>query len=460
VSGPALHAEKLTQSGTRWSSAAALNMCDPVVSELARCLMAGEQASESAFDRAGRMLGRRWRWLRPLALRYLNAFGGGTTPRLRDVSAFLIADAGFAQARAKYGCEIRVVEWKEEPPRMRPVAAARLFRVPEITTPGALADWLGIEPGELDWFADLKGLGHKRNHLLRHYRYRVLPKPSGGVRLIESPKPRLKELQRRILADILDKIPPHPAAHGFVKGRSIRTFVAPHVAQRAVLRMDLRDFFPTFPAARVQALFRTIGYPDAVASLFAGICTNAAPRELWKEFEAARALYAWPHLPQGAPTSPSLANLCARRMDCRLTGLAESAGAVYTRYADDLAFSGGQDFERRVERFSIHAAAILREEGFEVQHRKTRIMRQSVRQHLAGLVTNRRINVRRRDFDLLKATLTNCARLGPESQNREAHPHFLAHLEGRVAFVESIHREKGKKLREILARIEWPPSYN
>jgi RNA-directed DNA polymerase len=156
-------------------------MPDPLLDALARCLMAGEQAGEPAFDRARQMLGRRWRWLWPLALRYLDAFGGGTRPRLHDVSAFLKADTGFAQARAKYGREIRVVEWKEDLPRMRPVAAARLWRVPEITTPGARADWLGIEPVELDWFADLKGLGHKRNQpLLQHYHYRVLEKLSGG----------------------------------------------------------------------------------------------------------------------------------------------------------------------------------------------------------------------------------------------------------------------------------------
>jgi hypothetical protein len=109
---------------------------------------------------------------------------------------------------------------------------------------------------------------------------------------------------------------------------------------------------------------------------------------------------------------------------------------------------------------ALHAEKLTQEEGFAVQHRKTRIMRQSVRQHLAGLVANQRVNLRRTDLDRLKATLTNCARLGPESHNREPHAHFRSHLKGRVAFVESIHREKGKKLREILARIKWPPSYN
>ena len=153
--------------------------------------------------------------------------------------------------------------------------------------------------------------------------------------------------------------------------------------------------------------------------------------------------------------SPSLANLCSYRLDLRLSGLAHSAGAAYTRYADDLAFSGGERFDRSVERFAIHVAAILMEEGFTVQHRKTRIMRQSVRQHLAGLVTNQRLNVRRSDFDVLKAILTNCARHGSGTQNREGHPHFREHLEGRVGFVESIHSEKGRRLRAIFDRIEW-----
>ena len=125
-----------------------------------------------------------------------------------------------------------------------------------------------------------------------------------------------------------------------------------------------------------------------------------------------------------------------------MAGLAKSAGAEYTRYADDLAFSGGEAFERRVERFSTHVAAILHEEGFIVHHRKTRLMRQGVRQHLAGLVANQRVNVIRADFDRLKATLTNCVRLGPESQNRDAHPSFRPHLEGRVGFVEMINPAK------------------
>jgi hypothetical protein len=203
-------------------------------------------------------------------------------------------------------------------------------------------------------------------------------------------------------------------------------------------------------------LFRTIGYPEAVADLLGGLCTNAAPRSIIQGVPwSTQQLYGRPHLPQGAPTSPALANLCAYRADCRLHGLAAAAGAVYTRYADDLAFSGDSTFARCAERFSHRAAAILLEEGFHVHHRKTRIMRHSVRQHLAGLVINERLNVRRADFDELKAILTNCRRFGAASQNRSEHPQFRAHLQGRIAFLKSINPAKGRKLGALFERIQW-----
>jgi RNA-directed DNA polymerase len=429
-----------------------------VVRVLARAFLAGDATIDGIVERASFTLGRPWRWLPPLAARYLRTCANRTRPRHREVVQFLLQDPGFGRAWSKYRDELAVERWLTEPQSMQPVAAGATWAVPPIESTLTLAEWLKLTPGELEWFADLKGLGTRvKDHpQLRHYHYRILAKPSGSIRLIEAPKPRLKELQRQILSQILDNIPIHAAVHGFVKGRSIKTFVAPHVGQRVVLRMDLQDFFPSISGARIQSVFRTIGYPEPVADLLGGICTNATPRDVWSgEAWDVRSLYARPHLPQGAPASPALANLCAYRVDCRLFGLAKSADGVYTRYADDLAFSGGEAFERSVERFSIHVAAILYEEGFRVHHRKTRIMRQGVRQHLAGLVANQHVNVIRADFDCLKAVLTNCIRLGPESQNRDAHPSYRLHLEGRVGFVESINPGKGKRLRALLDRIQW-----
>jgi RNA-directed DNA polymerase len=437
-----------------------------LVAALARAFLAGTPTADQVAVRVAELFGRRWRWVPPLAGRYIKAYDGQTRPRHREVVRFLLQDRGFKRAWSKYAPQLSIHQWLTEPQQMQPVAAAATWNIPAIESATALAAWLRLSSEELEWFANLKSLGRNRKNpqQLWHYHYRVFTKRSGSVRLIESPKPRLKELQRLILAQLLDEIPVHPAVHGFCKGRSIRTFAAPHVNQRVLLRMDLRDFFPSISRARVQALLRSAGYPEPVADLLGGICTNAAPRDVWEklafyvdplQLHEIRDLYRQPHLPQGAPTSPSLANLCCYRMDCRLAGFARSVGAEYTRYADDLAFSGDEEFERRVDRFSTHVAAILHEEGFAVNHHKTRIMRRGVRQQLTGLVVNQHINIKRVDFDRLKATLTNCVRLGPESQNREAHPNFMEHLEGRIGFVEMANPEKARRLRKLWEQIVW-----
>jgi hypothetical protein len=82
-------------------------------------------------------------------------------------------------------------------------------------------------------------------------------------------------------------------------------------------------------------------------------------------------------------------------------------------------------------------------------------MRRGVRQYLAGIVTNEHLNLIRRDYDLLKATLTNCVRHGPESQNREGHADFRTHLKGRVSFVEMVNPKRGARLRNLFDRIAW-----
>lgn len=205
-------------------------------------------------------------------------------------------------------------------------------------------------------------------------------------------------------------------------------------------------------------LFMTAGYPEPVAGALTRLVTHATPatvlagRALGR---TARHQLSSGHLPQGAPSSPVLANLCAFRLDCRLAGLARTAGASYTRYADDLLFSGGPEFARPSRRFETAVGAIVLEEGFQPNHRKTRHLRQGQRQIAAGLVLNRKPNLTRRDTDRLKAILTNCVRFGPASQNREDHDNFPAHLQGKVAWVRFINPTRGAKLQALYDRIEW-----
>jgi hypothetical protein len=150
-----------------------------------------------------------------------------------------------------------------------------------------------------------------------------------------------------------------------------------------------------------------------------------------------------------------VANLCAFGLDMRLRAAATTVGAAYTRYADDLAFSGDRRFAEQARRFHGLVCEIALTEGFQVHTRKTRFMRAGTRQRLAGLIVNRRPNVLRAEWDELKAILTNCERDGPESQNRGGVADFEAHLRGRITWVAQVHPQRGARLRKLFDRIPW-----
>ena len=162
------------------------------------------------------------------------------------------------------------------------------------------------------------------------------------------------------------------------------------------------------------------------------------------------------HVPSWGPmVCLRLANLCAYRLDARLMGLAITLNAAYTRYADDLAFSGGQLSRQNATRFHVLICRIALEEGFEVNTRKTKVLPSSVRQRLTGIVINQHPNISRAEFDLLKAQLHNCVRLGAKTQNRTGHSDFRAHLAGRIAYVHMLNPLRACKLSELFGRINW-----
>lgn len=335
--------------------------------------------------------------------------------------------------------------------------------VPKLATTRDLCDWLQLSENELDWFADTRNTnaGASSDRLLQ-YRARWISRSSGRYRLLEAPKERLKAIQRRILADILDPIPCHPAVHGFRSGRSILTATTGHVGEEVVVALDLTDFFPSTDLGRVYGLFRRIGYPHEVARPLTGLCSTVTPRWILAhhpgdrdQARKAERLYRRPHLPQGAPTSPALANLVAFGLDRRLSRLAESLDARYTRYADDLIFSGDKRFLRGLGVTLPLIGQIAAEEGYTVNLAKTRVMRRTGRQSVLGLSVNAHLNIRREAFEALKATLHNCRRFGPGDQNHAGHADFRAHLAGRVAWVEQVNPRKGMRLRAIFEEIRW-----
>jgi RNA-directed DNA polymerase len=198
-----------------------------------------------------------------------------------------------------------------------------------------------------------------------------LPKRSGGARRIAAPSPELKEAQRKILRRLLSRLPSHPAAQAFERGRSIVANASPHAGKAVVVKMDLQAFFDSISARRVLDYFRRLGWSEKASGLLAFLCT-------WKG-----------SLPQGAPTSPRLSNLLNHRFDARLEGLARKLKATYTRYADDLTFSFAADDRSSVHTLLRSVKAVAREEGYRLhQKKKLQIRRRHHCQLVTGLVVN------------------------------------------------------------------------
>jgi len=425
---------------------------------LADTFLAGEADQAGMVATAQAALGQPWRWIPHVCRALLKRTGEHFHAFSRDeLAAFILGYDSFDHAWRGPQAPPTVRRYCTEP--ARPVAPPDWvlpLGLPALGTPGDLAGWLGTSVTDLEWFADRRrttGTAAPQ----RHYHYRWVEKRSGGLRLIEIPKERLRAMQGQILRQLLSRVPLHEAAHGFRKARSALTHASIHTHQAVVIRMDLQDFFASIPAARIQALFGKLGYASGVAALLARLCTNRVPRDVLRHADRKSTnQLAGRHLPQGAPSSPALANLCAFRLDMRLAALAQSMGARYSRYADDLTFSGDVALAQVFRRFHIQVTAIAHEEGFRVNTRKTRLMSAGTRQSVTGIVVNRGMNVARADHDLLKAVLTNCVRHGPVSQNREGRQDFRAHLAGRIAHLRSINPVRGQRLQALFERIAWP----
>jgi retron-type reverse transcriptase len=309
--------------------------------------------------------------------------------------------------------------------------------LPDIATPEALAEFLGISRGTLGWLTAVTAAEEPE-----HYVAFAIPKRSGDYRVLYAPKPTLKRVQRAVYETILRKVALPDAAHGFVPQRSILTNAGPHAGQYVVVNVDLQDFFPSVTYRRVRGVFQALGYGEDVAIPLALLCTVKPAAKL-------REYMGHVHhrqLPQGAPTSPALANLACRRLDARLAGLARKFGATYTRYADDLTFSGDEAFSDAVGPFVRLLGQIIRNEGFVVNARKVHIARKGRRQYVTGLVVNDAPGVPRRYRRELRAILHNARRTGLDAQNLLNHPSFAQHLRGRIAFVRTTHPQLANQL--------------
>jgi retron-type reverse transcriptase len=256
--------------------------------------------------------------------------------------------------------------------------------------------------------------GHKLDGA---YRKHLLPKKSGGSRVISAPHPHLKRIQRAVLDHLIQPLGAHDCAFGFVPGRSIGGNALVHVGQPIVTNADVRNCFPSVKWPLVLGVFRRdLGHqlsPGAV-SLLVDICTADGG------------------LPIGAPTSPALLNRVLVRTDEVLHAAAQRLDCRYTRYADDLTFSGDHEAVRLLGL----AERVLSQIGLALDPKKTNIYRPGRRQIVTGLVVNERVSVPRRLRRRIRAAV-HAVELGRNPMWHGKEETFRS-LQGRVAFVQSI----------------------
>ncbi len=320
--------------------------------------------------------------------------------------------------------------------------------LPLLATPAELATALGITIPRLRWLAF-----HSEAATCTHYVSFTIPKRSGGVRRLSAPHRALRGCQKWILTEILARVTPHEAAHGFVPGRSIVTNATPHVAARLVLNADLADFFPSIGFGRVAGVFKWLGYSPAVSTILGLLCTESPRREIRYAGTTYYTAIGKRGLPQGACTSPSLSNLVSYTLDCRLQGLATRIGWNYSRYADDLTLSYQQSSPVGVGYVLARLRHIVADEGFVLNAAKTRVLRPNARQTVTGVVVNDRPGVSRHIVRRLRAILHRAKYEGLAAQNRDDHPHFESWLRGMISYVAMVNPEQGARLRAEYLRV-------
>ncbi|HQY61719.1 MAG: RNA-directed DNA polymerase [Myxococcales bacterium] len=331
--------------------------------------------------------------------------------------------------------------------------------LPVLRTAEDLARAAGVTVPELRFLAYARTTTAAR---VSHYRRFQIPKKTGGVRIISAPMRRLKALQRWLLDAVLARVEVHDAAHGFRAERSIVTNAGPHVGARVVVNLDLKDFFPTVTLPRIRGVFRSLGYGEHLATIFALLASEPDTVRValdGAEYDVAQGPR---RLPQGAPTSPAITNVLCRRLDRRLFHAAKKLGFAYSRYADDLTFSSTSK-EENAGQLLKQVRFIVAAEGFVPHPDKTRVLRKGRQQEVTGVVVNDKLGVDRVTLRRFRALLHALDKDGANGKRWGSSPDVFASACGFASYVAMVDPVKGRALlaraREIAARHGWkgPP---
>jgi RNA-directed DNA polymerase len=313
----------------------------------------------------------------------------------------------------------------------------------------AIADAMGISLGKLRFLA----FNRKTSTVTHYVRFKV-PKKTGGERIISAPMPSLKQAQHWILENILQQIEIHTAAHGFCRDRSIVTNATPHVGAEVIINFDLKDFFPSISYKRVKGLFLSFGYSEAAATIFGLLCTAAEVETLELDGTIYHVALGDRYLPQGSPASPAISNILCRRLDRRLTGMADTLGFTYTRYADDLTFSASGESLRHICNVLKRTDSIVTHEGLTINQEKTRVLRHSRQQEVTGIVVNQKPNICNKTLKRFRATLFQIEKDGLEGKQWGKSTDLFSAISGFANFVVMVNPEKGAEFQKQVQQIK------
>ncbi len=304
---------------------------------------------------------------------------------------------------------------------------------------------MGIEMKELQFLAFNRTVS-----TVSHYKKFLIDKKSGGKRLISAPMPRLKKAQYWILENILNKVTLHQAVNGFVVNRSIVTNALPHIGKDLVVNIDVKDFFPSIQHKRVKGLLQKLGYGEKIATILSLICTEAVTEQVALDGKNYFVQKGQRILPQGAPTSPAITNILCYKLDHRLQGLANKLHCSYTRYADDITFSGRGDLN--AQQIVWRIKKILQDEGFTVHPDKIRIMRRGTQQEVTGIVVNNQLSVNRKKLRQFRSLLHHL-------QNKPGHPiqwgntNTVNSLLGYANFIKMVNPVKAVRFQTVIGDL-------
>ncbi|MCC7331796.1 MAG: RNA-directed DNA polymerase [Flavobacteriales bacterium] len=311
----------------------------------------------------------------------------------------------------------------------------------------------------------LKSLTYYANPVLCKKRYQtfIIKKKSGADRIIHAPAEGLTSILRALNFVLQCMYVPHKAVTGFVLEKSIVDNAKKHVGHHYVLNIDLKDFFHSFDRNRVKMgfmfePFNLNGDKEPLAFLLASLCTH--PFEIDGEVKTV--------LPQGSPTSPTITNILCKKLDRRLTGLANRFGVTYTRYADDITFSSPHNIYND-EAFNKELKRIIEEDQkLVVNPKKTRLQKTGYRQEVTGLIVNDKVNVRRRYVKQIRMWLYYWEKYGyakaeqifkrdyvaDKGHVKNINVHLVNVLDGKLEFLKMVKGTKDETYKKLKERYE------